>query len=690
MKFYSLVTERNEIVGYRVETKSNRLYDISIDLVPSLPIIGEIHGSISQVGRDKLFTTGLKDTVTELKENDIKISVLKELYGDHMEPFSLFYGDAIRKMVAKYSNYVSRGYVKKVTALLLEKNSYDLYELYGVRRTGKTVSMFHIMKGLLDEGVSLEDICYISLKEDKCMSGGRLEELLTFFSEVEHVKYLFVDEITFVSDDFRFLVNYGNGFEYSKVIVAGTNSSVFIIPNLKELYDRSKIVKTSSISFWEYHTLYPKSTIIDYIKSGGLLLKSSKEGYVFDEDYDTVRIEDDDTCVDKDAEDYLRTSIYNNIIGGLERYSEFSDMYGGLYNVYIHKDGKKHLLTFIYKLAQKYSYEIVVSSLLESFKSTDIGSMFDLYGKDILTAENKIGSMSDEDRLLLNKNTRVLSQILSSIFKDKLMVVEDKDITVEGFDEILDNIMNVLTRIGCLRRDLYPKIVLDVRGEKVGDVKADYFMPLLIRYGLAIKVIKVLNRNWEEFCDKAEEKIEGINREALFNSKELMINDTESSIEGLLCEEVIRYTLNGIREGCAGKFMSKLSGKYGVEIDILYKDDMIEVKRSSEVYPYQAKWLLSSYFLSKDKYKNRRRVLLTNRDDDCVVHWSERDALISLKENCERRGTKVSKWVIDRLNSDDATLDMKQDIHCLNMTRYLLDSCKQEIVAKRNREKERE
>lgn len=136
--------------------------------------------------------------------------------------------------------------------------------------------------------------------------------------------------------------------------------------------------------------------------------------------------------------------------------------------------------------------------------------------------------------------------------------------------------------------------------------------------------------------------------------------------------------------------MSKLSGQNGVEIDILYKDDMIEVKRSSEVYPYQAKWLLSSYFLSKDKYKNKRRVLLTNRDDDCVVHWSERDALISLKENCERRGIKVSKWIIDRLNSDDVTLDMKQDIYCLNMTRYLLDSCKQEIVDKRNREKERE
>lgn len=266
------------------------------------------------------------------------------------------------------------------------------------------------------------------------------------------------------------------------------------------------------------------------------------------------------------------------------------------------------------------------------------------------------------------------------------MLVQDAGVEKVGsyfdynYEKILREMCLMLEDIDCMRKDVYIVRSDDKRREL--SVNAYYFMPLLIRYGLATRVVRVLNNHWGEFCKEVSSNLSEKELLVLKSSRTLMISELLNGVEGLLCEKVIRSTLNGYNTGVVEKFRVD---KTGMEIDLLYKDDIIEVKRSSEVYPYQARWLLNSYFLETDDYKNKRRVLLTNKEEDCIMYWSERDALKSLKEHNDSRKIATSNSIIARLESNDTKLDIKQEVHCLNMTRYLLEACKYEITEKRKR-----
>lgn len=687
MKFYSLVTERNEIVGYRVETKTGILYDISSSFVPKLPVESKINGSIVVDGDYTRFITNNEKGVIELKKEDVKVSILKGMYGGpNSGPCKVVYDDLLLKEIEEYKGMNERFYVKGITKRLLNRSNYALYELYGVRRTGKTVSMFHIINHLLDNGVSPDDICYISLRRNRCINDDDLSDMVSFFSDIEKVLYIFVDEITFVDGSIEFLVDYGNGFGHSKVIVAGTNSSVFLYPNITVLYDRVHITRTSHISFWEYSKIYPGKTILDYVKSGGLLTKRENYKYSYEEDLSVGVKPDDIKDVSKDAVDYIETSIYDNIVNGLGRYTGISSRYPDLYRFY-EKDRKDNCMrSFLYKMAQRFSTDIVASELEKDFKSDDIGRMLNLYKKDILMSEfldlenGVTQELSYEDSYVFGKKTKVLSKVLNKLLVQDAGVEEVGSYFDYNYEEILREMCLMLEDIGCIRKDVYIIRSDDKRREL--SVNAYYFMPLLIRYGLATRVVRVLNTHWEEFCKEVSSNLSEKELLVLKSSRTLMISELLNGVEGLLCEEVIRYTLNGYNSGVVEKFRVD---KTGMEIDLLYKDDIIEVKRSSEAYPYQARWLLNSYFLETDEYKNKRRVLLTNKEEDCIMYWSERDALKSLKEHNDSRKIATSNSIIARLESNDSKLDIKQEVHCLNMTRYLLEACKYEITEKRKR-----
>lgn len=687
MKFYSLVTERNEIVGYRVETKTGMLYDIGVSFVPKLPVVGNINGSIVIDGDYTKFITNNEKGVIELKKEDIKVSILEGMYGgSNSGPCKVVYDDLLLKEVEDYKGMNERFYVKDIAERLLNKNNYDLYELYGVRRTGKTVSMFHIINHLLDSGVSPDDICYISLRKNRCINDDDLSDMMSFFSDIEKVHYIFIDEITFVDGSIEFLVDYGNGFGHSKVIVAGTNSSVFLYPNITVLYDRAHIVKTSHISFWEYSKIYPGKTVLDYVKAGGLLTKKENYKYSYTEDLSEAVRPDDIRKIGKDAVDYIETSIYDNIINGLSRYIGMSSRYPNLYRFY-EKDRKdKCMRSFLYKMAQRFSTDIVASELEKDFKSDDIGRMLTLYKKDILMSEfldlenGVTNGLSYEDMFVFGKKTKVLSRVLNKLLVRDTGTEELGSYFDYNYEAILRELCLMLEDIGCIRKDVYTVRSDDERREL--SVNAYYFMPLLIRYGLATRVVRVLNTHWEEFCKEVSSNLSEKELLVLKSSRTLMISELLNGVEGLLCEEVIRSTLNGYNQGVVEKFRVD---KTGMEIDLLYKDDMIEVKRSSEVYPYQVRWVLNSYFLETSEYKNKRRVLLTNKEEDCIMYWSERDALKSLKDHNDSRKIATSSSIIVRLESDDPNLDIKQEVHCLNMTRYLLEACKYELTEKRKR-----
>lgn len=109
--------------------------------------------------------------------------------------------------------------------LSLIKNKYDskVIELFGNRRTGKTIAIFHTIKILLKE-VKSDSIAYIL-----CTSRNNvyeLNELLHSFDD--NIKYVFIDEITLL-DNFIEGINLITDTNPSRIMVlTGYASLTFI------------------------------------------------------------------------------------------------------------------------------------------------------------------------------------------------------------------------------------------------------------------------------------------------------------------------------------------------------------------------------------------------------------------------------------------------------------------------------
>ena len=679
MELYNLVLDGIKVskIGYRVKTDKGNVYDIHTKReISDVKVSGNIHGELS-AGMD-IFRSSEGLIPVELREEkgrdrNLTVETLFSLIGSSLPGFNcdVKYGERLSSSIKIYNDLNRRYYVKKLVRSIL-KDDFHLYELFGVRRTGKTVSMYHIMDGLLKGGVDLRDMCYVSLKGNNLVNSDELADIVDVMANKEGIKYIFIDEITYISDNIDFLKSYGDSVDGSTIIMSGTNSSVFLTPNIDSLYDRSAIQRTTRIPFKEFSYLYPNATILDYIRAGGVLRKKYNYNKEYEEDYNYNLKESKDSDVDA----YITSSIYKNILNGLERSDAFSWMTPPLYKLYI-SGNKEFIRTVLIKMAQRNSMDIVYTVLEKEFVSSDIGSMLDLYAKDSTKLDEN--GIQNKELVKLRKHSKDMKKVLGEMLSDELSIMEKPKGADINMESILSSMKDYLRKINCLYSNSY---LLETGGSKVPEIiTVEYFSPILVRYGLACKLVGMLKDRSKEFCDRLLEEVKkkgiiDLDATLLYNSVDDMINDALNGVEGELCEEIIRTDLNSVRPESVGKFRSDISG---MEIDILYKNDIVEVKNADHVYVDQARWLLDLYFLEDERYKNKRRVLLTNMSEEKVVYWSRRDALKSLKESKEKRGIKVSKSILDELESDDKRLDIKQEVYCLNISKYLLNAYDEEV-----------
>ena len=118
---------------------------------------------------------------------------------------------------------------------------------------------------------------------------------------------------------------------------------------------------------------------------------------------------------------------------------------------------------------------------------------------------------------------------------------------------------------------------------------------------------------------------------------------------------------------------SKYRFKNKAEIDILYENDMIEVKKLDRALPYQSRWLVNSK-VNKD-LPDRRRVLLTNDKNERVMFISEYDALVDLLNHRVETGNNDNMDIIRDM--ENASRE-KLEVYCLNMTKYLVETTSKE------------
>ena len=146
--------------------------------------------------------------------------------------------------------------------------------IMGLRRTGKTVLMLQTMQALLDEGVSADEIVFITITADNTPAA----ELLTCLNNLaDNVRYIFIDEATrctdLLSEGLQIVDIYTGNLYKAHIVLSGTESFTFIVGLNTLWYGRVSTISTTHLSYHDYITLFDKraclASLNDYITTAG-------------------------------------------------------------------------------------------------------------------------------------------------------------------------------------------------------------------------------------------------------------------------------------------------------------------------------------------------------------------------------------------------------------------------------------
>ena len=115
------------------------------------------------------------------------------------------------------------GYLQKLINVI---GTPDIKVITGVRRCGKSSIMLMIMDEILKSGVNVDNCVFIDLdsrKYSKVKTKQDLEELLDSYSNINGIKYVFIDEIQNIKDFEEVINSFRNDGEYS-IFITGSNS----------------------------------------------------------------------------------------------------------------------------------------------------------------------------------------------------------------------------------------------------------------------------------------------------------------------------------------------------------------------------------------------------------------------------------------------------------------------------------
>ena len=282
------------------------------------------------------------------------------------EGIELYSGNDLLDRCRGYSAMHRREYSEQLDECL--RNS-ELIELFGIKGTGKTVSIYQAINKLVEDGIDPLEICYVSLKERNNISSAYMTALsIMLFNQ--GIKYLFLDEITSADDNLNFTSLYISRYRSGKsVVITGNDSAVFREVNVRELFGMVSIISTSYISYREFHHLYPDSDMVDYIRMGGVLGNVAEYG----------RKKTDEWKIDDYAEyglDYFNTAILDNMFNYFDKEEHFVGSYPVLKKYYYDcKENELRLL--VYQWMLHYSEPLVREVLRCKCRLGDLGNLLD-------------------------------------------------------------------------------------------------------------------------------------------------------------------------------------------------------------------------------------------------------------------------------------------------------------------------
>lgn len=415
----------NQLVKYEImDTSTQRKKVMSVEVVQGLAMAGALVNA--RFNERSKTLTGLKGY--DLRSLPRKQEKVKKNRGIS---FNYLIRDELHQFVNKgTSSYDKERYlVDELMQFLYYPCDGKICALYGLRRTGKTIMMYHAIKRLFIAGIA--DIAFISLTEN--------DSLALLFKKMEGfvkkgIKYIFIDEVTAV-----------NGFIQSSalladtyarmgihIVIAGTDSYVINIAGKNNLYDRVIKINTTYIGYKEYEYLNNGTTILDYIHVGGVLPA-------------------DIFYNEEKTKDYINTAISGNIINSLLRANNRKQ-----YQHLMELDSRGLLRKAIEQAIESANEQLTIDVITKSYVNNTLGSAKQLLEK-IFEIDETLNTEEVEDNV-----------------RYKLSIVRDFDAEIS--DKYVQELKDFLIDIGTIK--MYHRYVCTKRNIRKLEV------PIFVQPGL--------------------------------------------------------------------------------------------------------------------------------------------------------------------------------------------------------------
>lgn len=222
---------------------------------------------------------------------------------------SVYVGDSLKSLISNSGvmQLNSRDFVQQLINYSQSRDN-RVVGVSGLRGVGKTTGLLQTCAYLLNTGgIPADKIAYLVIRPDKTVYVNQLCQLV--FDKLSDVKYLLIDEVTFVSNltrDSGMIFNNLAQAKGIKVFMCGTDSLALSLSRNTGLYHRMVVTNITFISYAEAKRTMGV-TFKDYIRLGGLYKPD-----VFDDV--------------EGLQGYISTAVVDNIVNSLTKNNEYSDV----------------------------------------------------------------------------------------------------------------------------------------------------------------------------------------------------------------------------------------------------------------------------------------------------------------------------------------------------------------------------
>ena len=276
-------------------------------------------------------------------------------------------GDKLRRLIFDNAKLYRRdGFDKLDRFAQKDGHTGKVGTLFGLRRTGKTVLLHQLADMALKRGDKVAYATYSYEQHEINAVIPAIERLIQ-----EGYKLILLDEITRTTGFYERAM-YLSDSALANIVIAGTDSLALLWAMQDPLFGRTVTVKTTPMRYAEFHRLFTEKDIVEFLHYGGVIW---------------------DTEVPGSVEDYLRTSVVENITRSVNLVSYNMQLLNRDRLSQIHSETLFRMLHVICEGTVRNSLASAMNSIEEAstWKLTEVQRKSGILSDDVGFAEIKAG-----------------------------------------------------------------------------------------------------------------------------------------------------------------------------------------------------------------------------------------------------------------------------------------------------------